>query len=137
MTAGKSEQMILKKLQHLSCKQRKQERLPAANQQWAAGGVASTPPAGNATPPTPSQSVAAPPTTTPVPSPVQQNNPQRLLNMLKPVPAAPAVSHNAPVQMDRPRTIPNILSRSKNPLTAPPSSLLTTVEGITEVLIDY
>ncbi|XP_039992476.1 MAX dimerization protein MGA a isoform X3 [Xiphias gladius] len=145
--SGESEQRVLRKLQHLSSKQKKmekQERHRAANQLPAAGGGgASDTPTGDAadddititsanlqrqqTPQTPPTPVSAPPAaTTPHQTPVQQS--QRVLQVSKPVSAPPAVSHNAPVVRDRPRTIPNILSRSKNP--APPPSLLTkTVEG--------
>ncbi|XP_070776873.1 MAX dimerization protein MGA a [Enoplosus armatus] len=129
--AGKSEQRILRKLQHLSSKQRKmekQERHRAANQVPAAAAGHMTdddviiPPSDlwQQTPQTPPTPVSAPPTTTPVQQP--QTNSQR-------VPAPPGVSHNASAVRERPRTIPNILSRSKNP--ALPSSLLTkTVEEL-------
>ncbi|XP_044023006.1 LOW QUALITY PROTEIN: MAX dimerization protein MGA a [Siniperca chuatsi] len=139
--SGESEQRILRKLQRLSSKQRTmetQERGRAANQApAAAGGGASDPPVGDTTdddiitpsvlrqqtpqaPPTP---VSAPPTTTPAQTPVPQpqTNSQRVLQASKPAP--PGVSHNALAARDRPRTIPNILSRSKNP--APPSPKLT------------
>ncbi|XP_050923742.1 LOW QUALITY PROTEIN: MAX dimerization protein MGA a [Lates calcarifer] len=142
--SGKSEQRVLRKLQHLSSKQKKmeeQQRYRAANQLSAAvGGVASDPPTGDTadddiiltssnlqqTPQAPHTPVSAPPTAASVQTPVQQS--QRILQVSMPVPARPTVSHNAPVVRDRPRTIPNILSRSKNP--APPSSLLNkTVDG--------
>uniref|UniRef100_A0A8P4G9F9 MAX gene-associated protein n=1 Tax=Dicentrarchus labrax TaxID=13489 RepID=A0A8P4G9F9_DICLA len=110
---GKGEQR-LRKMQHLSSNQRK--RLPA-------GGEASEPSSGDTTdddimitssklkqqaPPT---ALSAPPTSTPV----RTNS--------KPSLAPPGVSHNASLLRGRPRTVPNILSRSKNP--AKPSSLLT------------
>ncbi|AWP15925.1 putative MAX gene-associated protein-like [Scophthalmus maximus] len=131
------------KQKHLSSNQRemgRQERLPAANQLPApAGGGASDPglPTGDATdddiiiissnlqqqipqaPPT-----NALPTTTPVHTPVHTPVQQSQLALQVP----PAESHNAPVVRDRPKTIPNILSRRKNPV--PPSSLvLKTVAG--------
>ncbi|XP_022621822.1 MAX gene-associated protein [Seriola dumerili] len=133
--SGKSEQTVLRKLQYLSSKQKmmeEQERHRAAN----AGGGASDPPTGDAsdddiiimstysqqqTPQAPPTLVSAPPTITPV----QMS--QRTLQVSKPILASPAVSQNAPVVRDRPRTIPNILSRSKNP--APSSLLKKTVEG--------
>lgn len=148
MAAGKSEQSILRKLQHLLSKQRKmekQERLRAANQlPAAAGGGVCDPPAGDMTddiiitstdlrqqtPRAPLTPLHAPPPTTPVQTPAQQ--PQRVLQVPKP----PGVSHNASVVRDRPRTVPNILSRRKNP--AVPLTLLTnTVEGKNEVLQMY
>ncbi len=157
MAAGKSEQRILRKVQHLSSKQREmegQERHRAANQlPAAAGGVASELPAGDATddniiitssdlqqqtPQAPPTAASAPPTTTPAATPVQtpvkqpQTDNQMVLQVSKPVLAPPGISHNASVR-NRQKTIPNILSRSKNP--APPSTLCTkTVEGKTEVL---
>ncbi|XP_056248740.1 MAX dimerization protein MGA a isoform X5 [Seriola aureovittata] len=133
--SGKSEQTVLRKLQYLSSKQKmmeEQERHQAAN----AGGGASDPPTGDAsdddiiimstysqqqTPQAPPTLVSAPPTITPV----QMS--QRTLQVSKPILAPPAVSQNAPVVRDRPRTIPNILSRSKNP--APSFLLKKTVEG--------
>ncbi|KAF0043755.1 hypothetical protein F2P81_002913 [Scophthalmus maximus] len=64
------------------------------------------------------------PTTTPVHTPVHTPVQQSQLALQVP----PAESHNAPVVRDRPKTIPNILSRRKNPV--PPSSLvLKTVAG--------
>ncbi|XP_040916048.1 MAX dimerization protein MGA a isoform X3 [Toxotes jaculatrix] len=143
--SGKSRQRILRKLQHLSSKQmkmEKQERRPTANQlSAAAGGGASDLPAGRTadgaiittssnlqqqTPPVPPTPVSPLLTITHVQTPVHQ--PQRVPQVLKPIMAPPSVSHKAAVVRDRPRTIPNILSRSKNP--APSSPLLTTtVEG--------
>lgn len=154
MAAGKSEQRILRKLQHLSSKQRemeKQERCRAANQPpAAAGGGASELPVGDMTdndiiitssdlqqqtPQALPTAASAPPTTTtaaatPAQTPAQQpqTDSQRFLQVSKPVPAPPGVSRNASVVRNRQRTIPNILSRSKNP--APPSTRRTkTVEG--------
>ncbi|XP_071354656.1 MAX dimerization protein MGA a isoform X2 [Trachinotus anak] len=151
---GKSEQRVLRKLQYLSSKQKKmeeKERQQAANDLTAAtADVASDPPpvgGGASDPPTgesagddiitssnlEQQTPQAPPTTVYTPSmmPVTMGTPvqtQRILQVSKSVLAPSAVSHNARVVRERPRTIPNILSRSKNP--APPLSLLTnTVEG--------
>ena len=142
MYAGKSEQMILRKLQHLSSKQsRMEKRHGAANRLPAgAGGGVSDPTAGDTTddeiiipsfklntqeaPPTP---VSVPASSTPVRTPVQ-----RVVQVSKPL----GVSHSAPELRDRPRTVPNILCRRKNP--APPaSSLAKTVEGKTEDLQIY
>ncbi|XP_035529451.1 MAX gene-associated protein-like isoform X2 [Morone saxatilis] len=115
-TTGKGEQR-LRKMQHLSSNQRK--RLPA-------GGGASEPSSGDTTdddimitssnlkqqaPPT---ALSAPPTTTPV----RTNS-----NVATPSQVPAGISQNASLLRDRPRTVPNILSRSKNP--AKPSSLLT------------
>ncbi|KAM9341612.1 MAX dimerization protein MGA a [Symphorus nematophorus] len=144
--SGKSEQVILRKLHHLSSKQRQMERRHGAANQLpaAAGDGASHPPAGDTTddeviitsfklntqaPPTP---VPAPPTSTPaapptsipvhppappavptgVPTAVHQAQTHRVLQ----------VSHGASEHRDRPKTVPNILSRRKTP-ALPASSL--------------
>lgn len=152
VAAGKSEQRILQKLQLLSSKQQNVERHQAANQlPAAAGGGASDPSTGDTTadiiiissnlpqqtPQAPPTSVSAPPTTVLAHTPVQtfvqqpQTSSQTVLQVSKPTLAPPGVSHNAPVLQGRQRTVPNILSRSKNPA---PRSILskTTVEGKTE-----
>ncbi|XP_041809644.1 MAX dimerization protein MGA a isoform X4 [Chelmon rostratus] len=124
--SGKSEQSVLRNLQHLLTTDRKNDDLPAA----AGGGasqdilITSSNPQQQTqqAPPTP---VSAPPAATPVQTPVQQ--PPLVLQVATPTLAPPGLSHNATVLRDRPRTVPNILSRSRNP--GPPSSLSTkTVE---------
>ncbi|XP_069008865.1 MAX dimerization protein MGA a isoform X1 [Embiotoca jacksoni] len=96
-------------------------------------GAASVPPAGaqinediiitstdlQPTPKAPLTHVSDPPTHTPVPTPVQpQSLCQRVPQLLQPALAHPVASHNALVARERPRTIPNILSRRKNPAPA-------------------
>ncbi|XP_008275306.1 MAX dimerization protein MGA a isoform X2 [Stegastes partitus] len=69
----------------------------------------------------------APPTRVsalPTPTPAQ---PPLVAQVLTSVPPRPAASHNAPVQRDRPRTIPNILSRRKS---RPPPPQSTTTEEV-------
>ncbi|XP_076605255.1 MAX dimerization protein MGA a isoform X2 [Chaetodon auriga] len=144
--SGKSEQRILRKLQHLLTKEKNmQKRRQATNQLPAQRSGASDPPAGvttdddimitssnlqQQTPQAPPTPVSAPPTTTPVQTPVRQ--PQT--DCPRVLQAPPGVSHNASVLRDRPRTVPNILSRRKNP--APPSSLCTTtVEDSFQTLV--
>lgn len=143
VAAGKSEQRILQKLQLLSSKQQNVEQHQAANQLPAATGdttadiiiISSNLP--QQTPQAPPTSVSAPPTTVLAHTPVQtfvqqpQTSSQTVLQVSKPTLAPPGVSHNAPVLQGRQRTVPNILSRSKNPA---PRSILskTTVEGKTE-----
>ncbi|XP_059209138.1 MAX dimerization protein MGA a isoform X4 [Centropristis striata] len=123
--SGQSEQSVCAELQQLL----------STNQQ-PAGSEALSPAAGDSTdddlitssqaPPTP---VSAPPTTTPVPTPVQTP----VLQVSKLL-APPAVSHNAPVVRERPRTIPNILSRSKNPsVVAPPMKAVVPAEVVSLV----
>ncbi|XP_070697775.1 MAX dimerization protein MGA a [Pempheris klunzingeri] len=131
--SGKSEQMIRGELQRLLSKQEGAERqkgLRAANQLPAAltGGGASNPAAGDTTrvdaavtSSDPNRTAQAPPSTAPVQTPVQQA--QRALQVMRP---APALSHNASVVQSRQRTVPNILSRSKN--RAPSRRLSKTVE---------
>lgn len=149
VAAGKSEQKILEMLQHLSSKQEKMgNQYKSANQLPAAArGGAADASAGDTTdeevtvlasalppqaPPTP---VSASPTTTPVHTFVQlpQTSSQGVLQVSKPSLAPPGVSHNAAVLQTRPKTVPNILSRSKVPASR---SILpkTTMEGKTEEL---
>lgn len=155
MAAGKSEITVLGKLQQLSSKLKmmeKEERHQAASQvpapvgdgdseaSPAVGGDSTTGDMPNSNmiitssdqqqPPQAPQnpvSVIKPvhtPVLTPVHTPVQQS--QMVLQLSNPVLTPPA-----PVVRDKPRTMPNILSRSKNP--APPVSLVTnTVEGKTD-----
>ncbi|TNN28155.1 hypothetical protein EYF80_061697 [Liparis tanakae] len=101
MAAGTSQQRILTELQHQSAKQK--ERHKTANQLQAAGGGASDPPAGGST----EDIIMAPPIA------LRVQPPQSVLQVS--VQAPPPASHNASVARDRPRTIPNILSRSRTP----------------------
>lgn len=130
VSAGKSEQSILQKLQLLSSKlHNMKERRQAASQLPAgAGGRASDASASDANdddviitsyepplqapqvPPTP---VCSPPSTTPVQQPPISS--QKVLQGLKSTAALPAVSQAASAVRDRPKTMPNILSRSKKP----------------------
>nr|XP_043874058.1 MAX gene-associated protein-like [Solea senegalensis] len=113
---------------HLSSKQKTKKRRPAANLPPAGGGASDSdddliimssnlPPK---TPQTPPTNVSAPPTTTPVPTPV----PVQQASSVAPSP----VYRCPPVVRDRPRTVPNILSRRKRPHTveveAPPIKAL-------------
>lgn len=127
---GKSERRILRKLQQFSSKQKKveeQERRQAPNQVTAGGGTSAPPPVGSnacgagdevdsiiATTAAQQKSTDAPPTSVsapPTPAPVQVSP-----------------THNAPVDKKRPRTIPNILSRSKAQ-APPPSAITKAAEG--------
>ncbi|XP_058472253.1 MAX dimerization protein MGA a isoform X2 [Solea solea] len=116
---------------HLSSKHDKKRR-PAANPPPAEGGASDSdddliiissnlPPK---TPQTPPTNVSAPPTTTPVPTPVHKPVPVQQASSVAP----PPVSCCPPVVRDRPRTVPNILSRRKRPQTveveAPPIKAL-------------
>lgn len=136
---GKCEQSDLRKVQHLSSQQEmeKQER-EASRMPAAPGGGVFEPPAGSLTDSDViiassdlQQSPQAPPiftSATPTVSLIQQA--LGVLEGSNPVQDPPAVSHSAPVLRDKPRTIPNILSRSKNP--APLKSVLPkTVQGET------
>ncbi|XP_045918360.1 MAX dimerization protein MGA a isoform X2 [Micropterus dolomieu] len=130
--SGKSERRIMRTLQHPASKQKKvgkRERHRAANHVPAGDTIdddiviiSSDLP--QQTPQAPPTLVSAPPTSTPSATPVQtpvqqpQNNSQKVLQV-----TPPGASPNALAGRDRPRTIPNILSRSKNP--APLSPLLT------------
>ncbi|KAL7380110.1 hypothetical protein ABVT39_011908 [Epinephelus coioides] len=143
--SGKSKERIRSMLQHLSSKQKEmemQERLQAANQlQAAVGGgsyysptedstddviiITSSSLQQQCTPQAPPTFVSVPPTNTPSSTPVQTSvqtpvqapvqQPQRVLQVSRPILAPPGVSHSVSVVRDRPRTVPNILSRSKNP----------------------
>lgn len=130
VSAGKSEQSILQKLQLLSSKlHNMEERHQAANQPpAAAGGRASDGSASDAndgdviitsyepplqTPQVPPTPVCSPPSTTPVQQP--PNSSQKILQGLKSTVALPAVYQTASAVRDRPKTMPNILSRSKKP----------------------
>ncbi|KAM6917356.1 MAX dimerization protein MGA a [Lycodopsis pacificus] len=106
LRSGKSQLRVLVELQHQSTKQREMEnhkrngtanQLPAA----AARGGASDPPASSGLQ---QRAPQAPPTANRV------HQPQSVLHL-----APPGVFHNASVVMDRPRTVPNILSRSRTP----------------------
>jgi len=101
MAAGTSQQRILTELQHQSATQK--ERHETANQLQTAGGGASDPPAGGST----EDIIMAPPIA------LRVLPPQNVLQVS--VQAPPPASHNASVARDRPRTIPNILSRSRTP----------------------
>lgn len=123
LRSGKSEQTILRKLHHLSSKQNKLEKLRAANQQSAPGGggahiqdsTSVVYPQISQAPPT--QEISATPTC----PPVVQTNTQSIVSVSKPTPTHPVVSHNATGFGGRPKTIPNILSRSKNPHHSAPA----------------
>lgn len=147
VAAGKSEQKILEMLQHLSSKQermgnqyRSANQLPAAAGGGAADASAGDTPDEEATvtastlpPQAPPPPVSASPT--PVHTLVQlpQTSSQGVLQVSTPSLAPPGVSHNAPVLQTRPKTVPNILSRSKVPASR---SVLPkkTVEGKTSLL---
>ncbi|XP_075941314.1 MAX dimerization protein MGA a isoform X2 [Anarhichas minor] len=104
LRSGKSQQRILVELQHQSTKQRETEkpkRNRTANQLPAARGGASDPPASSGLQ---QRAPQAPPTAKRV------HQPQSVLHL-----APPGVFHNASVVRDRPRTVPNILSRSRTP----------------------
>ncbi|XP_030574303.1 MAX dimerization protein MGA a isoform X1 [Archocentrus centrarchus] len=123
---GKSEQRILRKLQHLPSGQKEmdEERQRATNQFPARGGACRAGDESNGSVMTssdqqktahaPPTSVSSPPTPTPVQTPFQ---------VLPSILTSPVATHNTPVQRERSRTIPNILSRSKT--QAPPSPVLT------------
>ncbi|XP_026195007.1 MAX dimerization protein MGA a isoform X3 [Anabas testudineus] len=141
--SGKSEMAVLGKLQQLSFKQKiieKQERhqtvgpLPAP----AGGRNSGAPTVGGEDSGAPTtgdmsndkmiiisseqqQTQQSPPNPMSITTPIQPS--QMVLHLSNPVLTPPA-----PVLRDKPRTMPNILSRSKNP--APPVSLVTsTIEG--------
>lgn len=141
MATGKSE--VLEKPQQLSSKEKRmetEERRQAAVQVPApvGGGVSEPPPAVGRVSTTgdvtnrnmiiafsdQQQPPQGPQNPVSVHTPVQQS--QMVLQLSHPVLTPPA-----PVVRDKPRTMPNILSRSKNP--APPMSLVTnTVDGKTD-----
>ncbi|KAI4792771.1 hypothetical protein KUCAC02_033157, partial [Chaenocephalus aceratus] len=54
----------------------------------------------------------------PLSAPIRQQL-QRVVQMLPPIMPPPAVSHNASGERDRPKTVPNILSRTKKPAVLP------------------
>lgn len=131
VSAGKSEQSILQKLQLLSSKlHNMEERRQAANQPpAAAGGRASDASASDAndddviitsfepplqTPQVPPTPVCSPPSTTPVQQPPSSS--QKVLQGFKSTAALPTVYQAASAVRDRPKTMPNILSRSKKPV---------------------
>ncbi|XP_026164161.1 MAX dimerization protein MGA a isoform X2 [Mastacembelus armatus] len=139
-SSGKHEQIVMRTLQYLSSKQKmeKQDRPQTANQlSVGSRGGASAFPARDGTnnvviiksPDLQQQIPQAPPTLVsakPTSKPVQQ--PPVVLQVMTPMMAPPIVSHNTVVVRDKPRTIPNILSRSKN--LVPSSCLRTaTVDG--------
>ncbi|KAK2826846.1 hypothetical protein Q5P01_021060 [Channa striata] len=139
--SGKSKQRVLRKLQHLASKQKKMEKqdqlsAPAGgrNSETSLTGVtvSGPPPAGDTTNDdvimTSSNLQHKTPAaltpvfnTTPIQTPVQQSQMVRQVSN-------PTLPPPAPGLRDKPRTIPNILSRSKN--SAQPASVVTsTVEG--------
>lgn len=129
VAAGKSERSILQKLEHLSSRQQQMEQ-----QHLAAGGGATDPADGDVSEDIITSSYLllkpeqAPPTSAPVQTIVQQPQPSahRVLQVVKPTLTPPDVSHNASALQLRPKRVPNILSRCKNP--APP-----TAKGKTEL----
>ncbi|XP_029350514.1 MAX dimerization protein MGA a isoform X2 [Echeneis naucrates] len=131
--SGKSEHSVLRKLQYLSSKQKKmEEQERAANDLPAAtGGGASDSPAEDIgdddiiiissnlqqqTPQAPPTPISVAPTATRPQTAVNQE----IVQLSKSTFTRPAVSHKAPTARARPRTIPNILSRSKNPTPLSP-----------------
>ena len=131
----------------LAARQREEEQHRAANQRPAADGDSDSSARGvtvndiiitssyqlHQTAQAPPTLFYAPPTTTAVQTPVQQpqTHGHMVLQVLNPTVAPPHVSHNASVVRDKPRTVPNILSRRKT--SAPPSTLIkNAVEGKTE-----
>lgn len=120
---GKSEQRILRKLQHLSSGQKdtEEERQRATNQFPARGRACRAGDESNEsimtssdqakTAHAPPTSVSSPPTPTPVQTPFQ---------VLPSILTSPVATHNTPVQRERSKTIPNILSRSKTQAPPPP-----------------
>ncbi len=146
VAAGKSEHRILRELQQLSSKQRRMKKRHEAANQPSVGGGASSPSAVDTsdeetdmtsftlqqqTPQAPPTPVAAPPTTTPVATPAAtpvqtpvhppQANSQTILQVSTPTLAPLRVSHNASVLRDRPKTVPNILSRRRYAAPSSPS----------------
>ncbi|XP_067335658.1 MAX dimerization protein MGA a isoform X2 [Channa argus] len=135
--SGKSKQRVLRKLQHMASKQKKKEKqdeLPAP-----AGSRNSEP-----SPTGCSASEPLPPGETTnddfiiTSSNLQHQNPATLTSVFNTTPVQQSqmgqqlsnlvLAPPAPVLRDKPRTIPNILSRSKN--SAPPASVVTSaVEG--------
>uniref|UniRef100_A0A671TVR1 MAX dimerization protein MGA a n=1 Tax=Sparus aurata TaxID=8175 RepID=A0A671TVR1_SPAAU len=140
--SGVSEKRILMEVVDLMARQREEEQHRAANQRPAAAaadGDSDSSARGvtvndiiitssyqlHQTPQAPPTLFYAPPTTTAVQQP--QTHSHMVLQVLNPTVAPPHVSHNASVVRDKPRTVPNILSRSKT--SAPPSTLIkNTVE---------
>ncbi|XP_054469353.1 polyhomeotic-proximal chromatin protein-like [Anoplopoma fimbria] len=139
LRSGKSTQRIHSELHHLSSQQREteeEEKHRTANQLPAAAwGGASGPAAGESTDDIivvessimQRRSPQTPPTTTRV------QQPQSVLQVSQPVLAPPGVSHNASVARDRPRTVPNILSRRKTPAASSSFSALVPAEVLTLV----
>lgn len=131
VAAGKSEQSILQKLEHLSSRQQQMEQ-----QHLAAGGGATDPSGGDVSEDNVLTSSSylllkpeqAPPSSSPVPTIVQQPQPSAhgVLQVVKPTLTPPDVSHNASALQLRHKRVPNILSRSKNPASP-------TAKGKTEV----
>ncbi|XP_068456296.1 MAX dimerization protein MGA a [Clinocottus analis] len=113
LRSGQSQQRIFSELQQQFAKQK--ERHQSANQlPAAAGGGASTDDVTMTPPSSPQRRAPLAPST-----PVLQ----------VPVLAPPGVSHNASVPRDRPRTVPNILSRSRTPKALGRAEVLSLVRA--------